>query len=373
MRETTLASMIKISEIVSVIESFAPLALQESYDNSGVQLGNIQDFTPCALVCIDVTEEVIDEAISLQSKLIISHHPLIFKGLKSITGKDYIEKCVIKAIQNNITIYTAHTNLDNAWGGVSFKMAEKLGLKNVRILSELPDHLLKLVTYIPDSHLEKVREILFEAGAGHIGNYDQCSYQSEGYGTFRAGEEADPFCGNKGELHSESEIRLEVILPQHIKGKVLKSLIEAHPYEEPAFDLIPLRNSFSRAGSGVIGELEEGMPELEFLQKVKDIFHIEGLKYSPLLNKSVRKVALCGGSGSFLIDKAISTQAEAFITSDIKYHDFFNHHNSILLVDAGHYESEQYTIELICEIIQKKIATFAVHFTKCKTNQINYL
>ncbi|MDD2798671.1 MAG: Nif3-like dinuclear metal center hexameric protein [Bacteroidales bacterium] len=363
----------KISEITSAIELFAPLALQENYDNSGIQLGNLQSETESALICIDVTEEVIDEAIALNSKLIISHHPLIFKGLKSITGKDYIERCVVKAIKNDITIYTAHTNLDNAWGGVSFKMAEKLGLTNVCVLSELSDSLLKLITFVPNKNLEKVRNSLFEAGAGHIGNYDQCSYQSEGYGTFRAGEGSTPFCGEINELHSENEIRLEVILPVNLKSKAIKALYDSHPYEEPAFDLIPLMNDFARAGAGVVGELPESMTEIDFLKKIKIDFKVEGLKFSPLLNKSVRKIALCGGSGAFLIGNALRASADAYITGDIKYHDFFNHNESILLVDAGHYESEQYTIELICEIIQKKFATFAVHFTKCKTNQINYL
>lgn len=363
----------KISEITSVIESFAPLALQESYDNSGIQLGSITAETDSALICIDVTEEVIDEAISLNAKLIISHHPLIFKGLKSITGKDYIERCVVKALKNEITIYAAHTNLDNAWGGVSFKMAEKLGLQNVRILSELSDSLLKLVTFVPTASLEKVRTALFDAGAGHIGNYDQCSYQSEGYGTFRAGEGSNPFCGETGKRHSENEIRLEVILPDYLKSKVVKALCEAHPYEEPAFDLIPLKNSFSHAGAGVIGELADEMSEIEFLRKIKADFNVESLRHSPLLNRSVKKIALCGGSGAFLISAALRAKADVYITGDIKYHDFFNHNDSILLADAGHYESEQYTIELICEIIQKKFATFAVHFTKCKTNQINYI
>lgn len=363
----------KISDITSVIESFAPLALQESYDNSGLQVGSLHDEASSALVCIDVTEEVIDEAIRLGSNLIISHHPLIFKGLKSISGKDYIERCIVKAIKNDLSIYTAHTNLDNAWGGVSFKMAEKLGLRNVKVLSELSDSLLKLVTYVPDNQFTNVRDALFAAGAGHIGNYDQCSYQSEGYGTFRAGEGSDPFCGEIGKMHTESEVRLEVILPTYLKAKVVKALCTAHPYEEPAFDLIALQNSNPKAGAGVMGEFEHEMSEEELLHTVKNIFAADGVRYSPKSGKKIKRVALCGGSGSFLIGQAIRAKADALITGDIKYHDFFNHQNAILLVDAGHYESEQYTIDLICEIIRKKIPTFAVHFTKCKTNQINYL
>lgn len=365
--------MIKIREIIAAIEKFAPLALQESYDNSGIQVGDVNQNATSALICLDITEEVIDEAIRMNCNLVISHHPLIFKGVKSLTGKDYIEKCLIKAVKNDIVIYASHTNLDNAQGGVSFKMAEKLGLKNVQVLAPLEEKLMKLVTFVPVEHLDKVRNALFTAGAGQIGDYDQCGYITEGYGTFRAGEGTNPFCGQQGKLHTEPEIRLETIFPGFIKGKVIQALLTTHPYEEPAFDILQLKNNWDRVGSGIIGELEIPAEETHFLEKIKKTFAAPSLKYSPLLNKPVKKIAICGGSGSFLIPDAIRAGADLLLTGEIKYHDFFNHRNAILLTEIGHYESEQYTNELICEIIQKKFATFAVHFTKCKTNQINYL
>jgi dinuclear metal center protein, YbgI/SA1388 family len=365
--------MATIKEIISAIEEFAPLFFQESYDNSGVQVGDVAQEAKSALVCMDVTEAVVDEAISKGCNLIVAHHPLVFKGVKSLTGKDYIEKCLIKAIKNDIVIYAAHTNLDNTWGGVSFKMAEKLGLKNVKVLAPVEGKLLKLVTFVPVSHIDAVRNALFSAGAGHIGDYDNCSYNSEGYGTFRAGDGTDPFCGQRGEIHKEPEIRLETIFPNHIKGNIIQALISEHPYEEPAFDIFALENDWGRVGSGVIGELETAEDEISILEKIKEVFEVPSLKYSPLLNKPVLRIAICGGSGSFLIPDAIRAGADLFLTGEIKYHDFFNHRNSILLADIGHYESEQYTIELICEIIRKKFPTFAVHFTECKTNQINYL
>jgi dinuclear metal center YbgI/SA1388 family protein len=347
--------------------------LQESYDNCGVQVGDTQVETDGAVVCIDVTEAVVDEAIAKNCKMIISHHPLIFKGLKSVTGKNYVERCLLKAIKNDICIYACHTNLDNAWGGVSFKMAEKLGLKNVRILTEMGDKLVKLVTFVPTEQAASVRDALFRAGAGHIGDYDRCSYNTTGYGTFRAGEGCNPFCGTHGEDHQEEEVRIESIFPVHLQGKVVDALTASHPYEEPAYDLYPLKNSWSQAGSGVVGELLQPTDELTLLHQVKSIFGVDCLKHSPLRGRIIQKVALCGGSGSFLINDAMRAGADLFITGEIGYHHFFNHENRILLAETGHYESEQYTIELICEIIRKKITTFAVHFTECKTNQINYL
>ena len=252
-------------------------------------------------------------------------------------------------------------------------MAEKLGMKNIKVLAPVDGKLLKLVTFVPVSHIDIVRNSLFTAGAGHIGNYDQCSYNSEGYGTFRAGEEANPFCGQQGEMHKEPEVRLETIFPNHIKGNVIRALLSAHPYEEPAFDIIALENEWNQVGSGVIGELGQEEDEFSVLGKIKQVFEVSSVKYSPLLDRPIAKIAICGGSGSFLISDAIRAGADLFLTGEIKYHDFFNHRNSILLADIGHYESEQYTIELICEIIRKKFPTFAVHFTECKTNQINYL
>lgn len=365
--------MITVGDIIQVLETVAPLALQESYDNAGLLTGSRDMEAHAALVCIDITEEVIDDAISQGANLVISHHPLVFRPLKSFTGKDYIERTLIKAIKNDIAIYACHTNMDNAWNGVNFKMAEMLGLFNLSILSPLPQQLLKLVTYVPSSHADSVRQALFEAGAGTIGDYDACSYNSEGFGTFRAGESTHPYCGAIGELHQEPELRIEMVLPRHLRARVVRTLLQVHPYEEPAFDLIAIENEWEQAGVGVVGELLCPMDEMDFLQRLKSVFKAGCVKYSSLTGKKIRQVALCGGSGSFLIPKAVAMGVDAFVTGEIKYHEFFGNDDSILLAEIGHYESEQYTKDIFCEIITKKFPTFACYYTKVETNPINYL
>lgn len=365
--------MITVGDIIQVLETVAPLALQESYDNAGLLTGSRDMEAHAALMCIDITEEVIDDAISQGANLVISHHPLVFRPLKSFTGKDYIERTLIKAIKNDIAIYACHTNMDNAWNGVNFKMAEMLGLFNLSILSPLPQQLLKLVTYVPSSHADSVRQALFEAGVGTIGDYDACSYNSEGFGTFRAGENAHPYCGEIGELHQELEMRIEMVLPRHLRARVVRTLLQVHPYEEPAFDLIAIENEWEQAGAGVVGELLCPMDEMDFLQRLKSVFKAGCLKYSSLTGKKIRQVALCGGSGSFLIPKAVAMGVDAFVTGEIKYHEFFGNDDSILLAEIGHYESEQYTKDIFCEIITKKFPTFACYYTKVETNPINYL
>lgn len=363
----------KIREIISSIEEFAPLSLQESYDNSGLQLGDVEQHVTGILLCLDVTEEVIDEAIELECNLVISHHPLLFKPVKSLTGKTYIEKSIIKACRCQIAVYTAHTNLDNTFGGVNYKLAEKIGLQNVRILSPKENELLKLVTFVPAAQAVQVRKALFNAGAGQIGNYDSCSYNLEGEGSFRAGKNTNPFCGEIGELHFEKEVRIETILPVYKKNTVLRALLLAHPYEEPAYDLYPLKNIYNRAGSGIMGELPAEENEIEFLQRIKDIFRLNCMQYSALRQKKIRKVAVCGGNGAFLIPEAVRQGADIFITGEAKYNDFYDVEKNILLAVIGHYESEICTKEIFFEIITKKITNFAIHFSNVNSNPINCL
>lgn len=363
----------KVSDIATCIEEIAPLSLQEDYDNAGWQVEDKYSEATGALLCIDVTEEVVDEAISLGVNLIISHHPLLFKGVKSLTGKNYVERTVIKAIQHNISIYASHTNLDNAWSGVNFKMAEKLGLTNLSILMPQGGKLLKLVTYVPVSHADIVRNALFTAGCGNIGDYDLCSYNSNGFGTFRAGLDSHPYCGTIGNLHQEEETRIETVLPEYLKEVATQALLKTHPYEEPAFDFIKIENQWVKAGSGVVGELLCPMDEMDFLQRTKTVFHAGCIKYSNLRNRRIRRVALCGGAGAFLISQAIASDADVFITGEIKYHDYFGYDEHILLAEVGHYETEQYTKDIFCDIITKKFPNFAVHYTKVETNPINYL
>ena len=362
-----------VKSICDLIEEVAPLALQESYDNAGLLVGDSQMEVTSVLVCIDITEEVIDEAIQKKCNLIISHHPLIFSGLKQITGRNEVQRCVAKAIKNDIAIYAAHTNLDNVLKGVSGKMAEKIGLKNIQILQPKQNALLKLITYVPQLHSFRVRQSLFDAGAGQIGNYDSCSFNSEGTGTFRADENAKPFVGDINELHSEPEIRIEVIMSDYLKNQVLQALLKSHPYEEPAYDFIPLKNAWNQVGAGVVGELDEAEDELVFLNRIKSIFDIPTIRHTNSLGKKIKRVALCGGSGSSFLPDALAAKADVYISGDFKYHEFFDAQNRILIADIGHFESEQFTKDIFFEIISKKMPTFAVLISDSKTNPINYL
>ncbi len=362
-----------IKEITAFLEKLAPLMYQEPYDNSGLQVGNYSMKATGALVTLDVTEEVIDEAIAKGLNLVIAHHPLIFGGLKSITGKSMVERVVVKAVKHDIAIYAAHTNLDSVRDGVSGKICEVIGLKRCRILDPVAGRLKKLVVFVPSTHAEKVRQAIFDGGAGVIGNYDSCSYNLEGLGSFRGGEGADPFVGKKGELHFEPEIRIETVFPEHEKGRVISAMLQAHPYEEVAYDIYTLENKYHEIGLGMIGEFEEPVGEMEFLEQLKQRFKTGVIRHSALLGKEIRKVAVCGGAGSSLLRKAISEKADLFVSSDFKYHQFFEAEKRIVVADIGHFESEQYTREIIYDSVNKKFPKFALHLSDVNTNPIKYL
>jgi dinuclear metal center YbgI/SA1388 family protein len=362
-----------LKEFCFYLESVVPLSYQEGYDNSGLQVGTPEKEIKSALITLDVTPVVLDEAVGKGCDLIVSHHPVIFNGIKRITGSTFTEKILQKAIKEDIAIYSAHTNLDVISTGVSMKMAEKLNLQELRVLSPLKDRLLKLVTFIPEDYFKKVTSALFEAGAGVTGGYDQCGFNTSGEGSFRPGEKSSPFVGNRGELNFEKEIRFETILFSHLKDKVVKALLKTHPYEEVAYDIYKLENTNTREGMGCVGELSEPLASGHFLQIIASVLNARGIRYSKPLDKMVKRVALCGGSGFSLLNAAISSGADAFITSDIKYHNFFDAEDKILLVDAGHFESEIFSTEILYDLIIKKFPKFAVRFSETNTNPINYL
>lgn len=367
-----LAESMKITEVIRIIEEFAPLDLQESYDNAGLLAGNKLDEVSGVLCTIDVTEDVIEEAIKLKANLIISHHPVIFSGIKSLTGQSETERIIIQAIRKNIALYAAHTNIDNAAKGVNYKISEKLGLSNVKVLEPIKNNLSKLVTFVPEKQAEQVRQALFDAGAGSIGNYDSCSYNVNGKGTFRGGEDTNPFVGEKGKLHYEDEVRIETIVPNFYLKNVLQKLFESHPYEEVAYDLYPLLNENQSTGAGLVGDLKQTIPVTKFLNLLKNTFHSPAIRYAGKSQGKIKKVAVCGGSGSFLIARAIQSNADAFVTSDLKYHQFFEAEDKILLCDIGHYESEQFTQEIFYTLLTKKLSNFAVHLSKIVTNPVKY-
>ena len=361
-----------LKTIITEIEKFAPLAYQESYDNCGLLTGHKEQEVTGAILCLDCIEAVVDEAIQKNCNLIIAHHPIIFSGLKKLNGTNYIERTIIKAIQNNIAIYACHTNLDNVKLGVNKKIADKLGLINQQILSPKKSVLKKLVTFVPATHLDIVRESLFNAGAGNIGNYDSCSFNLEGTGSFRGNENSNPFIGEKGKLSLEKETRLELIFETVNEATIISALKQNHPYEEVAYDIYQLENTYQNIGSGMVGELEKPISETEFLENLKSIFKVKVIKHTVLTNKRIKKVALCGGSGSFLLKNAINSKSDIYISSDFKYHEFFDAENKILVADIGHYESEQFTPEIFYEIISNKFPTFASYLTETNTNPVNY-
>lgn len=363
----------KIREIISIFDTFAPFAYQESYDNSGLIIGMPETEVRGILLSIDVTEEVVEEARKHNCNLIVCHHPLIFGGLKKLTGSNHVERTVLKAIQNDIAVLASHTSMDAAWQGVNERICRKLGLVNLEMLSPLEGKLRKLVTFVPEEHAENLRMALFSAGAGQIGDYDSCSYTAKGLGSFRGNELTNPFAGERETLHFEPEIRLETIFPMHLQHQVVNALKTSHPYEEVAYDIYSLENSFERAGIGMTGELKNPMNEEEFLRVLKTLFQAGCIRHSPLLKKPVKKVAVCGGSGSFLIKKAIASGAQFFVTGDIRYHQFFEAEGRIVIADTGHYESEQFTTEIFHELILKNFPNFAIRFSKVNTNPIKYV
>ena len=363
----------KVKDITHIIEDFAPLSYQESYDNSGLIVGNANDEVTGILISLDCVEEILEEAIATNCNMIIAHHPIVFSGLKKLNGKNYIERTVIKAIKHGIALYAVHTNLDNVKNGVSFKIAEKIGVKNCRVLAPKKGLLSKIITYCPVDKVEEVRAAMFSSGAGGIGNYDDCSFNSEGIGTYKGRAGTNPYVGTTGQFHQEKEVKIEMIVPNYKVNAVVNSLMDAHPYEEVAYDVIKMENEHGNVGSGVVGELAFEENELDFLNRIKTDLKTDCIRHTNLRNKKIKRVAICGGSGSFLLNNAIAEKADVFITGDYKYHQFFDADNQIIIADVGHYESEQFTSELIYEILTEKIPNFAVRLTAKNTNPLNYL
>ena len=362
-----------IKKVIDSLEILAPRAYQEEYDNSGLLTGNRADEVSGILITLDCTEEIVEEAIAKSCNLIVAHHPILFKGIKRLTGETYVERVLIKAIRNNVAIYAIHTNLDNVLTGVNKKIAERIGLKNIRILAPRKNVLMKLVTFIPKDHAEHVTARLHEAGAGQIGNYKNCSFSVVGEGAFMATGSATPFIGDLNKIEKTEEVRVEVIFPTVLQSQVLHALHESHPYEEVAYYLTSLENENQEVGAGVIGELDMGQESIVFLEHVKAAMNTACVRHTKTSHNLIRTVAVCGGAGSFLLKQAIAQGADAFVSADFKYHEFFDADGKILIADIGHYESEQYTKDLLGEFLREKFPTFAIAFSNVVTNPISYL
>ncbi len=362
-----------IKDITNYIEELAPLAYAEDFDNVGLLVGSYNTEVSGVLVTLDTLEATVDEAIEKNCNLIVSFHPIIFSGLKKLNGKNYVERVVLKAIKNDIAIYATHTALDNSNNGVSAKMCDVLGLQNTKVLIPKKNNIRKLTTYVPYKYADNLRNVLFEAGAGNLGNYDQCSFNIEGRGSYRANENANPRFGEKGITHFEEETSITVTFENHKEGKILNALFKNHPYEEVAYEISTLENKNQFVGMGMIGELITPMQELEFLKFIKTTFKTGCVKHSQLLDKPIQKVAVLGGSGSFAISNAIREKADVYISADFKYHEFYKAEKRILLADVGHYESEQYTKNLLVDYLTKKFTNFAIILSEENTNPIHYI
>lgn len=363
----------KINDILSVLEEMAPLAYAEDFDNVGLLVGNQDEECQGVLVCHDALESVIEEAIAKKCNLVVCFHPILFSGLKKITGKNYVERSVLKAIKNDIAIYAVHTALDNHKEGVNKIFCDALGLVNTKILIPKQNFIRKLITYTTPENANNVRNALFQSGAGTIGNYDNCSFNSEGTFTFKGNENSNPVIGEKEKLHTGTEIKIEVIFEKHLESKILKALFSNHIYEEVAYEVYDLQNSHQNIGLGMIGELPTALTERDFMQFVKDKMQANGIRHSEFLNKEIKKVAVLGGSGSYAIKNAIQAGADAFLTADLKYHQFYEAENKILLADIGHFESERYTKNYIVDYLMKKMPNFAFILSEENTNPVKYL
>ena len=360
-----------VNEIINTIEKWAPPKYQEKYDNSGLQCGDPNQKVKGVIICLDCTEDVVNEAIEKNCQLIIAHHPIIFGGIQNITPHSYVGRTLLNAIKNEISIYACHTNLDNVSTGVNAEIGKRIGLKNCKTLLGKKRLLSKLIVYTPHDYTEKVLNALFEAGAGEISNYKECSFSQDGIGSFKPQEGSNAFVGEIGERHLEKEKKLEVLVQNPDLNKAIHNMLKAHPYEEVAYDLIPLSNTHPKVGSGMIGEIE-AINTLDFFDQIKTIFNCSLIRHSSLCKKQIKRVAVCGGSGSFLLQQAIQNKADIFITSDFKYHEFFNAENNIIIADIGHYESEQFTKELIYSYLSQNFPTFALHLSEINTNPIKY-
>ncbi len=361
-----------VNDVINYLEELSPTSYAEGFDNVGLLVGDKKQKITGVLVTLDTLESVVDEAIETNCNLIVSFHPIVFKGLKKLTGKTYVERVVMKAIKHDIAIYAIHTALDNSNKGVNNMICEQLGLTNRAILIPQSQTIKKLVTFVPEKEAETLREALFNVGAGSIGNYNNCSFNVNGIGTFNGNENSNPTIGKKGETQHEPETQISVTFPKHLESIILKTLFKTHSYEEVAYEITTLENTNQHIGMGMIGELKNSMSEIDFLKHLKNKMQTDCIRHSKLLDKPIKKVAVLGGSGSFAIPNAKALNADIYITADLKYHDFFSAENQIVLADIGHYESEQFTKNLLVAYLTKKITNFAVVLSKTNTNPVKY-
>ena len=362
-----------IKDVTTFLEQKFPLYLQEDFDNCGVQCGDVRQEISGAMVCFEMSEQVIDEAIDKGCNLVISHHPLMLKrGICKIVPTDRVGAMICKALAHNMVLYSMHTNIDSGEGGGNDAFAEKLRLRNVKVLEPHKGMYRKLVVFVPKENAETLKSALFAVGCGVQGNYDSCGYTLHGQGQFRPLEGANPHIGEENHLEHVDEERVEMIYPTGLQRAVVQAIYDNHPYEEPAFDLLPLENESRTIGLGRIGELPKELPVSDFLGYLKDNLGFIHCRYCGDETKMIRKVAVCGGGGSSFIDLAIASGADAYVSGDFKYHDFFKSYQKTLLVDIGHYEGEFFIKNIIFNLLNEKFSTFATLISKMESLEVKF-
>ena len=363
----------KIKEVIQFLEQKFPLHWQEDFDNCGVQCGDKERELTGIVVCFDMSEAVIDEALAQGSNMVISHHPIIYKhGLKKIEPTNRVGKIIYKALENKILLYSMHTNIDSGKAGGNVLFAKKLELQNLSVLVPKENQFCKLVVFVPAENSALLKEAMFKIGCGNIGNYSHCSYSCEGIGSFKPLTGVNPHIGKHNRLERVDEERIEMIFPKNIKRQVIETLYGHHPYEEPAFDIITLENQNREVGLGRIGLLPTSMLAKDFILYIKEKLNLDFVKFSGNRDAEIKKVAVCGGGGASFISEALTAGVNAYITGDLKYHDFFIPENKMLLIDIGHFEGEHFIREIITSLLQENFNTFATHFTEVEIPVIHH-
>lgn len=345
-----------VKELIKYLEDWAPPGAAWEKDNVGLLVGSGDEKIENIFLSLELTGEVLEQALKKNCNFIFTHHPLIFNPVKNLdVNKNPNSKLIYKLIKNDINLFSAHTNLDFTKDGVSFTLAKKLKLNKITFLKNEESNQFKVVVFLPETNLDEVASAMFNQGAGIIGEYNNCSFRTNGIGTFKGSANSNPFIGKKENFEKANEVRLEVLVDSWKLNKVINAMLKSHPYEEPAYDIYPLRNKNVNYGAGAIGELDNEMNVNEFLKHVEKSLLLSNFRFVNGNKRRIKKVAVCGGSGSELLNDAISKNADVFITADIKYHTFHDAKNKILLIDAGHYETEVVILKIVEEKIKKLI------------------
>jgi dinuclear metal center YbgI/SA1388 family protein len=344
-----------VRSIIGILERWAPRDVAMQDDNPGLQCGSVADPVRGILVSLDADLPVIQEAVRKRRTMIVTHHPFLFRPLRSIDTGSERGKIIELLLRHRISLYAAHTNLDFSAGGTSHALAEALGVTHPVFLRRSHRLQKKIVTFVPPEHVDRIAQAMAAAGAGILGDYDECSFRVEGIGTFRGNEKSSPTVGKRGRRERVRETRLEMVVAGRQLEQVIGALQKEHPYEEVAYDVFPCENVSTTHGAGVVGSLRRPVALGTFLLRAKRTLGVKALRYTGNPARRVRTIAVCGGSGAELLDDALAAHADVFLTADVKYHDYQRARGKIALVDAGHFETELPVVPVVAQRLRTEL------------------